>query len=199
MEWYSVLGLDPNKRKTITSNDIRKQYLKLAKIYHPDKGNYNNEAFIELHMAYENLSDEKKRYIYDNRLDTDSDETNIDDEDWWNILLSKYPLFKKIYESVEQFNDDLSKLKSWKADIILQIKISESSLNKIHQITYTRYSHKVVNSVVSFDRMQHRVEVYLPSDYNYAEDLFSIPQIGNDVIEGNKLICGDLNLDVVLM
>ncbi|PRP87883.1 DnaJ subfamily A member 2 [Planoprotostelium fungivorum] len=63
-KFYDLLEVTPEAN----TNDLKKAYRKLAMKYHPDK-NPNNEAaaekFKEISAAYEALSDEKKREIYD--------------------------------------------------------------------------------------------------------------------------------------
>eukprot|EP00051_Salpingoeca_urceolata_P029304 m.489533 g.489533 ORF g.489533 m.489533 type:complete len:378 (+) comp26837_c0_seq1:158-1291(+) len=62
--YYDVLGLS----REATGPEIRKAYRKLAKKFHPDKNPGDEEAakkFQELAEAYEVLSDEDKRSIYD--------------------------------------------------------------------------------------------------------------------------------------
>lgn len=65
MDYYQVLGINRNA----TSSEIKKAYLKLAKVYHPDKVKNKDpqvasEKFKEISEAYEVLSDENKRQIY---------------------------------------------------------------------------------------------------------------------------------------
>lgn len=63
-DYYEVLGIP----KTASSDDIKKAYRKLAIKYHPDRnpGDKNaEEKFKEATEAYEVLSDDKKRPIYD--------------------------------------------------------------------------------------------------------------------------------------
>ncbi|KAJ6227794.1 DNAj-like-2 [Anaeramoeba flamelloides] len=58
---YDVLGLQPNANK----NQIRKAYKKLAIKYHPDRNPNSGEKFKEIRHAYEVLSDEDKKKLYD--------------------------------------------------------------------------------------------------------------------------------------
>lgn len=63
-DYYEVLGV----QKNATKDEIKKGYRKLAIQYHPDKNPGNKEAeekFKEATEAYEVLSDENKKQIYD--------------------------------------------------------------------------------------------------------------------------------------
>jgi DnaJ homolog subfamily A member 2 len=57
---YKILGVS----KTASQSEIKKAYMLLAKKEHPDKGG-DPEKFKEISKAYEILSDEEKRGIYD--------------------------------------------------------------------------------------------------------------------------------------
>ncbi len=63
-DYYAILGLS----KTASQDEIKKEYRKLARKYHPDMNAGNKEAearFKEVSEAYEVLSDPEKRQKYD--------------------------------------------------------------------------------------------------------------------------------------
>jgi len=62
-DYYKVLGVKRNAK----SGDIKRAYRKLSLKYHPDKNSSPDaaEKFAEIGTAYEVLSDEEKRSLYD--------------------------------------------------------------------------------------------------------------------------------------
>lgn len=63
-DYYEILGVD----KTASAEDIKKEYRKLAKKYHPDLNQGDEKAadrLKEINEAYEVLSDKDKRAKYD--------------------------------------------------------------------------------------------------------------------------------------
>eukprot|EP00347_Sterkiella_histriomuscorum_P023826 403333254 len=68
---YGVLGVT----KAASKDDLKKAYFKLAKQYHPDvnKTNEAKEKFAQINEAYETLSDDSKRRMY-NMTGMDSNE-----------------------------------------------------------------------------------------------------------------------------
>ena len=59
-DYYKTLGVS----KDATADEIKKAFRKLARTNHPDAGG-DEEKFKEINEAYEVLSDEKKRALYD--------------------------------------------------------------------------------------------------------------------------------------
>ena len=63
-DYYRILGVE----RAASHDDIRKAYRKLARKYHPDINPGNKDAeskFKDLSVAYDILSNEKKRKLYD--------------------------------------------------------------------------------------------------------------------------------------
>lgn len=60
MDLYKTLQIE----RGASANDIKKAYMRLAKVEHPDKGG-NEENFKKIAKAYEVLSDDDKRKFYD--------------------------------------------------------------------------------------------------------------------------------------
>ena len=60
-DYYHILGVD----KKASTEDIKRQFRKLAHKYHPDKSGGDEAKFKEINEAYQVLSDDKKRSEYD--------------------------------------------------------------------------------------------------------------------------------------
>lgn len=59
-DYYKTLGVS----RTASADEIKKAFRKLARTHHPDAGG-DEAKFKEINEAYEVLSDEKKRQLYD--------------------------------------------------------------------------------------------------------------------------------------
>ena len=62
-DYYEVLGVD----RSASDDVIKKAYRKVAMKYHPDKNKKESaaEVFRKVKLAYETLSDERQRRLYD--------------------------------------------------------------------------------------------------------------------------------------
>lgn len=81
-KYYDVLGVDKNADQ----DTIKKAYKKMVMKYHPDKNQNDPKAedkFKEISVAYETLSDAKKRDIYD-KYGEEAVNQGIDPEDMMN-------------------------------------------------------------------------------------------------------------------
>ena len=63
IDYYKILNLN----KDATQETIKKEYQKLIKIKHPDKGG-NKEEFTNIFEGYKILSDPNKKREYDDKL-----------------------------------------------------------------------------------------------------------------------------------
>ncbi|XP_013385326.1 uncharacterized protein LOC106155175 isoform X1 [Lingula anatina] len=63
---YQTLGV----RKTAPLKEIKAAYIKLCKIYHPDKNKFTSGKFLDINEAYETLKDPSTRHKYDVSLGT---------------------------------------------------------------------------------------------------------------------------------
>ena len=63
LDYYAILQVS----KDASQNEIKKQFRLLAKKWHPDKKQSNDaeEKMAQINMAYEVLSDHKRRKMYD--------------------------------------------------------------------------------------------------------------------------------------
>lgn len=114
--YYELLGIEFNAG----SEEIRDAFRRLAIEYHPDKNinnpNYVGEKFFKIYEAYETLSDEHKRKIYDES----------------HMLLIRSADLMKHPETAEQWGA------SFRKAIIKKIKTIEESL-KVEELSFNGF------------------------------------------------------------
>lgn len=75
--YYQLLGVE----QTASAEEIKSAYFRLAKKYHPDKDEKNEELFTYINKAYGTLSDRNERNNYDNFLTTQTNKRSSYSED----------------------------------------------------------------------------------------------------------------------
>lgn len=79
-EYYNLL----NVNKNATSSEIKKSYRKLAMKHHPDKGG-DSELFKKITEAFQVLSDDNKRKLYDSGGKT-AVQSGVDNSNIFNMF-----------------------------------------------------------------------------------------------------------------
>jgi len=177
---YDTLQLDKRMRKKITQRDIRMAYLNLARLYHPDKCGLARD-FLAVKKAYEVLYDPFLRKQYDDTLE--------EDEDWVTQLLEKYPYIRSVCPM--QWKEE------WEPDVFVSLRIKKCDLGSFHQISYHRRIHHIRGlAILTFRETREDLSVYMPTEYDYDEDFLVVQGYGNDIVRGDTLFRGDLNIDV---
>ena len=197
MNYYDILQINNNA----SSEEVKKSYYKLAKIYHPDK-NGNEEKFKQINEAYIILIDEKNRKIYDEKIFE-----NIKIEPYYLVknLMKKYKLgfieslLSSAYADDENIlKDDLNninisnilgKIKNhYELDITInaELDIMDIYKNKGKKIEFKRKKGNIMNS--SFLNLNN-IDIY-DSELIYEKE-------GNEIfgLKGNLKVIIDLKED----
>ncbi|XP_039121941.1 protein CAJ1-like [Dioscorea cayenensis subsp. rotundata] len=128
--YYSVLGVHPNA----SPSELRSAYKKLAMKWHPDKLGRTedpcivaeaNQSFQLIHEAYQVLSDEKKRILYDSGLYNNSFEDEKDTEGFTDFLHEMMTLMAQVRREGKQYS--LEELQGMLADMTKSVENWDSS------------------------------------------------------------------------
>jgi curved DNA-binding protein CbpA len=116
MDLYEILELQPNASKV----DIKKAYIRLAKIYHPDKNNDSDalDKFQKIQTAYDILMNDNSRQEYQKLNKTDKN----------NLV--------EIIEKIIKDNLDINQLKKY------GIKLDKADINYL-QSNFFNYFHDI--------------------------------------------------------
>ncbi|KAM0945882.1 putative DnaJ domain, Chaperone J-domain superfamily [Dioscorea sansibarensis] len=117
--YYSVLGVHPKA----SPSELRSAYKKLAMKWHPDKLGRReprivaeaNRRFQLIQEAYQVLSDEKKRMLYDSGLCDNSFEDEEDTEGFTDFLQEMMILMAQVRREEKQYS--LEELQGMLADM----------------------------------------------------------------------------------
>ena len=122
--YYEILGVSNDA----SFDEIKKQYHKLLKQYHPDvyKGNDAEEKTTLIIEAYEILSDEDKRKKYDEMLNNLNSNENADNKNDYDEVINNYSKkAKKVSQKnayktlIEETLMTFDELVSYKNELIL--------------------------------------------------------------------------------
>lgn len=100
-DYYEILELDKNA----TQEDIKKSYRKLSLLHHPDKNNNSQESgsskMTDINEAYEILSNQEKKMMYDNQQNGMMFHPGMDD-----IPIDLHNLFSSMFQ-MNDFGGDM--------------------------------------------------------------------------------------------
>jgi curved DNA-binding protein CbpA len=153
-DYYEILKLD----QTSSIDDIRKNYLKLAKKYHPDHNHGNIEMFQKVSKAYECLSKKESRKNYDLEYANIHEKNNIHNI---NYFKNEYNNFIKSEEMKKMSNEEQeAHYKKMITDQIKDKPLEMDELNdKIHNIKTERemndieFQNDVLNNILKTEKL----------------------------------------------
>lgn len=188
MDHYTTLGV----AKNATPDEIKKAYRKLASQHHPDKGG-NTTKFQEIQTAYDTLSDQNKRFQYDNQRPTNFNgfhhgQGNPDLEE----ILRNFGL-GDMFRNVHQQRNNIFRTK-------MDITLKESYTGCVKNISVgtNNGTHSIsINVPKGIDSTQQvRYENILPNstlivDYHILPDL-KYERRGNDLLANQQISVLDL-------
>ena len=161
--YYKILEIED---QSCSQEEIKKKYRKLSLKYHPDKTNGNKlfeEKFKDISEAYEVLSNEDSRKIYDiqyvfRAIDLTEEDYSILLSYYNSIILSnEYKLFKLLYNSIpSQVKDEIyGYFKKKNNEIVIAQKsiditglMEDYSINLL--ITLNDYSNNILKIIYLF-------------------------------------------------
>ncbi|GMH25458.1 hypothetical protein Nepgr_027301 [Nepenthes gracilis] len=86
---YEVLRIKENA----SPNEIKTAYRSLAKLHHPDASPSDGSDFIEIHNAYETLSDPASRDLYDLSIGLGRRDTRLSSSSFGFDSVARRPVF----------------------------------------------------------------------------------------------------------
>lgn len=185
---YSILELS----ESASIDEIKAAYKKLAKIYHPDKCKDSTkrveyeEKFKQIGKAYEILTDENKKEIYDRIGDNES--VNIDEmaqqQEQMNNIFNNFSGMAGFrgFSNTVQFNPNIQ----------LNIKLTFEEIFYGKEITH-KYNRIILTLHPKQTKIfeEQNIVINIPPGVRNGE-LISVPNMGNKLITPNGIQIGEL-------
>ena len=184
--YYDILGISKNA----TKEEIKKQYKKLALIYHPDKNRDNEEAtnkFKSIAEAYATLSDDEKKRSYD-MFGASDQQYNEDPFSMFNNIFNDHlsSFMNMGYEKNINVNDILNNLKGFSNSNINIPDIPNVHV-KFHTFTTGKNNTSNINNTI-YPNQQNDYNQFNQSNNNIKQEKI--------IVEKPKTIVLDINVSL---
>lgn len=176
MNPYEVLGV----ARDSTRGDIRKAYLKLSKLYHPDISEEGDRQFTDIKEAYDILSNAERRLRYDRTGRWDINKVTIEaiteiiHQTMRNVIDARRP---------DGSSDDPTR-EDVKTKVILSLKQSQIEIkDQVFDVTRKieraqrlseRFKSKELTDPVGVSLLEHRIE--LEKEKHKLDDAFELSE-----------------------
>lgn len=129
MDYYKILGVP----KTASTDEIKKAYRQLSLKHHPDKNpNKDSTEFLKIQKAYEVLSDDNKRAIFD--------QTGRDPDERQQPSMNNFDIFSNLFGGMNFFMQQ--------PDIIISCTYDELIYGTTKTANYSKNNKKQCNKCV---------------------------------------------------
>ncbi len=184
-DYYNILNISKNA----SDSDIKSAFRKLALEHHPDRGG-DADKFKDINEAYEVLSDENKRRIYDSGGDINM--PNMSPFEGFNGGFPGFPDFMNIHQHFQNFGFNFHT--NFNSQPNVQNKRVESTIN-ITLLDCFKGINKSVNLIIEDDCLHCSKECNTCKGRGQVEKIEQINQPGIPIGFCRKIIstCPDCN------